>query len=179
MINWWSQEAAVHNWMAHARALAPSLHAPVTLTVPAVTLIEFTPLRLPMGGGGDPYEPRMRVWREECASVCMHLLVANVMTHTPLYFKAQLDGWQEILSQQTATSRTSNATRIFDAQYTIPISIAGELDDWIDAGSTNVYEIGCDGPRPVAGAQWRECSNRRGLCTQGWTDKPGGLCGDD
>ena len=101
----------MHNWMANARALAPSLHAPVTLIVPAVTLIEFTPLRPPMGGGSDPYEPRMRVWREECASVCMHLLVANVMTHTPLHFKAQFDGWQKILSQQTATITTSNATR--------------------------------------------------------------------
>ena len=169
----------MHNWMAQARALAPSLHAPLTLTVPAVTLIEFTPLRLPMGGGSDPYEPRMQVWREECASVCVHLLVANVMTHTPLHFKAQLGKWQEILTQQAATSEISNATRIFDAQYTIPISIAGELDDWVDAGTTNVYEIGCDGPRPVAGTQWRECSNRRGLCTQGWTDKPGGRCGDD
>ena len=101
----------------------------------------------------------------ECASVCVHLLVANVMTHTPLHFKAQLGTWQE-MSQQAATSEISNATRIFDAQYTIPISIAGELDDWVDAGATNVYEIGCDGPRPVAGAQWRECSNRRGLCTR-------------
>lgn len=170
----------MHSWMGHARALAPSLHAPITLAVPAVTLKAFTPLRLPVGGGGDPYEPRVRVWREGCASVCLHLLVANVMTHTPLHFKVQLGGpgWQQILTQEAATG-IGNATRIFDAQYTIPISIEGELDDWIDAGRTNVYEIGCYGPRPAAGAQWQECSNRRGLCTQGWTDKPGGLCGDN
>jgi hypothetical protein len=171
----------VHNWMAHARALAPSLHAPITLIVPDVALKAFTPLRLPMGGGGDPYEPRMRVWREDCSAVCLHLVVANVMTHTPVHFSAQLGGagWQAIVEQEAATSGISNATRIFESQYTIPISSTGELDDWIDAGSTNVYEIGCNGPRPVASEQWQECSSRRGHCTQGWTDKPGGQCGDD
>ncbi len=93
---------------------------------------------LPARVVADPYEPRVAIWREDCAETCLHIIVANVMTHTPVSFTLELTGpiWESLA--------VPNATRIFDGQYTIPIysSAAGQaggmLSDWVDAGGTNV-----------------------------------------
>jgi hypothetical protein len=169
-VDWWSQETAIHSWMAQARALAPSMHAPITLPVPTLSLNSSTVLR----PGADPYEPRLAIWREDCVDLCLHILVANVNTHSPLSFTLELGGVWKTLAGVAA----ANATRLFDGQYTLPI-VGGQFSDWVDAGATNVYEAGCYGPRPNSSTGWQACSSRRGRCTQGWTNKPGGLCGDD
>ena len=107
--------------------------APITLAVPTLQLTSSTPARTVT----DPYEPRGAIWREDCAETCLHIIVANVMTHTPVSFTLELTGpiWESLAAP--------NATRIFDGQYTIPISSAAEqagglLSDWVDAGGTNV-----------------------------------------
>jgi len=63
----------------------------------------------------DPYEPRVAIWREDCAETCLHIIVANVMTHTPVSFTLELTGpiWESLA--------VSNSTRNYDGQYTIPI----------------------------------------------------------
>jgi hypothetical protein len=94
---------------------------------------------LPARTVADPYEPRVAIWREDCAETCLHIIVANVMTHTPVSFTLELTGpiWESLA--------VPNATRIFDGQYTIPIvssaaagQAGGILSDWVDAGGTNV-----------------------------------------
>ena len=58
-------------------------------------------------------------------------------------------------------------------------AVDGELSDWVDAGATNVFEIGCNHTRPNSTSPWTACANRRGRCAGGWVDKAAGLCGND
>ena len=170
--DWLLQEQAFHAWMFHAQALAPSFSAPLTLPSSHVALASTVLLR--PAAVTDAYEPRVQLMSEECKDeghYCLHLLVANVVTHSPISFTVRLGG--------PAMGAFSNATRIFGAEYDIHIE-NGELTDWVDAGATNIYELGCHGPRPNSSAPgWPPCSNRRGRCTAGWVDKVEGLCNDD
>ena len=191
--DWQWQEQAAHKWMAQARALAPSLNSPLTLPVPTLRLANFTTLRPNVIFGRDIYSPRFALFREECASpslkaepslphsnrVCLHIVICNVMTHSPLTFTLELGGIWSRLSSLGTTRPIASATRIFEVQYELPISEGGQLTDMLDAGASNVYEIGCEGQRPNSSTAWPACSNRRGKCTQGWVNKPSGLCGDD
>ena len=109
--DWALQEAAVHTWMSHARSLAPSFTAPLTLPQPTVRLTASAALR--PSAVSDPYEPRVALLREDCAEPCLHLLVANVMTHSPITFTVRMSG--------PGIDGAATASRIFDAEYEVPI----------------------------------------------------------
>ena len=218
MLDWWSMESAVHRWMAQARALAPSLQAPITLEVPTLSLVNSTVLR-PGGGAflgpGQRSDLQFAIWREDCAGspeaaavaqsppegaeegeeVCIHLAVANVNIHSGLLFTLELGGvWPALLARHHHHRRGrggadstdadvgqlgTNATRIFDNQYQVLITAAGQLSDFVDTGTTNIYEIGCHRLRPNASTGWLPCTSRRGQCMQGWSNEPSSFCGDD
>ena len=65
-----------------------------------------------------------------------------------------------------------NATRLFDGGYNTTLGFRGEmiiLDDFIGPGDTNIYEVGCEGPRPKerndgSNPPWEACANRRVMC---------------
>ena len=109
--DWALQEAAVHTWMSHARSLAPSFTAPLTLPQPTVRLTASAALR--PSAVSDPYEPRVALLREDCAEPCLHLLVANVMTHSPISFTVRMSG--------PGIDGAATASRIFGAEYEVPI----------------------------------------------------------
>ena len=46
-----------------------------------------------------------------------------------------------------------------------PDCIEGVIEDWVGAGDTVVYEIGCSGARATRGQPWQSCSNRRVSCS--------------
>ena len=85
------------------------------------------------------------------------------MTHSPISFTVRMSG--------PGIDGATTASRIFGAEYEVPIgttplarsifevrtqtslrcfsrTVGGELSDWVDAGATNTYEIGCNRTRP-------------------------------
>ena len=108
---------------------------------------------------------RARAWGEDCKSVCAHLLVVNIDQSSPASFTLSVHGLPQL------PMAGINATRLFSASYNVTLSATGALTDWIGAGDTNVYEIGCEEPKEANG--WRACSNRRVVCKHGFTSQRG------
>jgi hypothetical protein len=115
---------------------------------------------------------RAKAWIEpNCAhatgAICAHLAVASFDQDSPAQFTVRIEGG--LPGQQ---GEAANATRLFDASYNVTLAADGTLSDWIGAGATHIYEIGCTGPRPPVqmrnadpqGLPWSACANRRLQC---------------
>ena len=115
--------------------------------------------------------PQARAWAEPCNSVCAHLVVVNIDQSSPASFTLSVQGLPPI---------PVNATRLFTASYNVTMSATGSMSDWIGAGDSNVYEIGCDSPRGYEPTgtnhtPWRACTNRRVVCKHGFTTARGAI----
>jgi hypothetical protein len=68
-------------------------------------------------------------------------------------------------------SQPPRASRLFanggyDVEYKCRKDcVEGLLEDWVGAGDTIVYEIGCTGIRAANGQPWQSCANRRVSCS--------------
>jgi|EP01047_Picozoa_sp_COSAG01_P071673 hypothetical protein len=65
-----------------------------------------------------------------------------------------------------------NATRLFEGGYNVSLGFRDSwltLSDFVAPGDTNIYEVGCEGPRPRvlldgSSEPWEACANRRVQC---------------
>eukprot|EP01047_Picozoa_sp_COSAG01_P034518 COSAG01_NODE_2597_length_7400_cov_37.453363_2_plen_267_part_00 len=171
----WLQQIQVPMWGAEVAALAPSLLAPFGSVPPLrVTVLSGKALR-PHGVLADGPVVRANAWLEPCARLCAHIVVASFDENSPASFTVRVDGIQGRLPDEGA-----NATRLFDAGYNVTLRKDGTLEDWIGAGTVNIYEVGCHGPRPAVklqnhatGSPWQPCANRRLTCTNGFVHRDG------
>ena len=109
-------------------------------------------------------------------------ILFNVLADTPVAFTVDVES-PETVAVASATNQDTNsgaavinATRLFDDGYNVTLGFNGTkiiLSDFIGPGDTNIYEIGCTGPRPrpIAGPSgrtisppWSPCANRRAIC---------------
>ncbi len=120
---------------------------------------------------------------------CLHVIVVNVLEDTPVSFEIEVESppTAAIISryqhhQATVSNAEAqlhavvNATRLFDDGYNVTLGFRGTwivLVDYIGPGDTNIYEIGCDGPKPkpivgpggrTLSPAWQPCANRRVTC---------------
>jgi hypothetical protein len=173
----WRQTIQLPLFGGEVAALAPSLLAPFG-SVPSltVTVLQGVSLR-PHGVLRGPVV-RAKAWMEpDCPTICAHLAVASFDQDSPAQFSVRIEGG--LPGQQ---GKAANATRLFDASYNATLEADGTLSDWIGAGATHVYEVGCTGPRPAIpmrsgaephGLPWAACANRRLQCANGFVHKDG------
>lgn len=127
--------------------------------------------------------------RREHEMPCLHVVVVNVLEDTPVSFSIEVESPPTAAAikryqQQQATVSSAeaqllgvlNATRLFDDGYNVTLGFRDNfivLADYVGPGDTNIYEIGCDGPKPkqIAGPggrtispEWEPCANRRETC---------------
>lgn len=163
----WLQSMVPVTWGQQARALAPSFKAPFG-SVPRLNItVTSSVLMHPPPSAGRPGATsiRARAWAEPCESICAHLIVVNIDQQSPAQFSLQLGGLD-------LPAQGVNATRLFTASYNVTLSASGELRDWVGAGESNVYEIGCALPKNVS-ADWKACGSRRVTCKHGFTSARG------
>ena len=157
----WLQSMVPVTWGQQARALAPSFKAPFG-SVPRLNVnVTSSTLLHPHSAGQGMTSIRARAWAEPCESLCAHLVVVNIDQQSPAQFDLQLGGLP-------LPTQGVNATRLFTASYNVTLSASGALRDWIGAGESNVYELGCDLPKN-ASAGWKACGSRRVACKHGFT----------
>jgi hypothetical protein len=177
----WLQTMVPITWAQQARALRASFKAPFG-SVPALTVDVTSSTILRPGSASNQQmikasggSIKARAWAEPCQTTCAHLIVVNINQQSPAQFDVWLNGLQ--IPQEGL-----NATRLFTASYNGSVSASGALRDWIGAGESNIYEIGCDQPktvtrdakgRPIAGQSWKACTNRRVVCKHGFTSAMG------
>lgn len=168
----WLQTIVPTTWGQQARALQASFKAPFG-SVPAATAAVISSSSMHPGtaanmamikASGGPI--KARVWVEPCESTCAHLVVVNINQQSPAQFELQLSGLR--LPQKEGI----NASRLFTASYNVTLSASGVLRDWIGAGESNVYEIGCDVPKNATGG-WKACGSRRVTCKHGFISARG------
>ena len=172
----WLQTVQVPIWGAEVAALAPGILAPFG-SVPQleVVVVEGTPLRQVTPRVINGPVIRAHAWMEPCADLCAHIVVASFDQGAPAQFTVRVEGMGDMLPADGI-----DATRLFDASYNVTLESDGSLHDHIGAGATNVYEVGCHGPRPAVqmtahpvGAAWQACANRRLTCTNGFVHRDG------
>ena len=185
----WSYTIQVPLWGAKARQLLPSFTAPFGTRHPNVTVSSAVALRSGASQAGITGRVvRARAWLEpECSTICAHVIVVNLDRESPAQFTLTLN---DIV--QPIAGSDINASRIFDAGYnvtlTLPSPTSATLSDFVAADGTNVYEIGCGGPRPApcvdpngepcndhrswngSAMDWT-CASRRVLCKHGFVAK--------
>jgi hypothetical protein len=182
----WRQTIQLPLWGGEVVALAPSLLAPFG-SVPSLHVTVLTAKSLRPHGVIRGSVVRAKAWMEpNCRTVCAHLAVASFDQDSPAQFSVRVDGLGghgKAAAAAAAVPRSgANATRLFDASYNVTLEADGTLSDWIGAGATHIYEIGCDGPRPDVpmrtgadpkGLPWSACANRRLSCANGFVHKDG------
>ena len=76
---------------------------------------------------------RARAWRNES---CVYLVVVN----------ANEDSAADFGPSVTPAPLGQNATRLFDAKYSVQVSASGFVQDHIEAGGVNIYSCGVGCP---------------------------------
>lgn len=171
----WLQTIQPAIWGAQVRALMPSVlprHGEVFR--PTADVLEAAPLVPTSVGPPGLNGPLVSVgaWAEACPTVCAHVIVVNLHQQSFVHFTIRLTGL-------THVALPTNATRLFDATYNSTVDTNGLLTDFIGPGDTNVYEIGCTGPKPNSSVpEWLPCANRRVVCKKGFvnTDPNNATC---
>ena len=181
----WRQTIQLPLLGGELQALAPSLLAPFG-SVPSLTVTVLKGVSLRPHGVIRGSVVRAAAWMEpNCAgatgSICAHLAVASFDQDSPALFTVRIEGG--LPGPQGAPQATAlNATRLFDAHYNVTLDGDGTLSDWIAAGATHIYEIGCTGSRPPVamrtgadprGLPWSACANRRLQCANGFVHRDG------
>ena len=162
--------------MTSPRAFEDGPHPVATVTESRLLIPTASTVGLP---GSDQQPLRARAWEEgPCFDntsttgthmPCLHIVVVNTLRGTPIEFSLRVDG-DDLLKHQRQVE--INATRLFDASYNVTLGLNGSaivLHDWVGAGDTNVYEVGCTGPKPLerndgSSPPWQSCANRRVTC---------------
>ena len=187
----WLQTIQVPMWATEMRALLPSFLRPFEAGPhPKLTVGAAQVLRLGASTAGLPGNASMplraRALQDDCPAAsaneapCLHVLVVNVLADTPVAFTVEVESPATVASvtgqHMSAGGPGINATRLFDDGYNVSLGFKGNtiiLSDFIGPGDTNIYEIGCTGPkpRPTAGPggrtispPWLPCANRRVSC---------------
>lgn len=168
----WLQTVVPAIWGQQARTIQASFKAPFgsvpSLSVSVANASAIHPgtadHRRMIEASGGPI--KARAWHEPCASICMHLIVVNIDQQSPVQFSVQVSG---LPAQQPGGA---NATRLFTASYNATLSSTGVLSDWIGAGESNVYEVGCDQLKTHG---WEACVSRRVACKHGFTSARGAI----
>ena len=177
----WRQTIQLPLFGGELQALAPSLLAPFG-SVPSLTVTVLKGVSLRPHGVIRGPVVRAAAWIEPGCSpnICAHLAVASFDQDSPAQFSVRIEGG---LPGQQGKAAAMNATRLFDASYNVTLEADGTLSDWIGAGATHIYEIGCTGPRPAVqmrtgadpqGLPWAACANRRVQCANGFVHRDGG-----
>ena len=193
----WLQTVAVAAWAQEARMLAASLNPAFgsQTASPLVTVINASVLLAPssMGLGGAvglaPQQQqqqqqvvRARGWHEDCTAatnssgICMHIVVVNLVSNSPVAFSLAVfvPGYAQYEHHTGNPPYPVLASRLFgNGGYNVAVVCGGvnctegRLDDFVGAGETIVYEIGCHGPRlaepppHVNGLEFQSCADRR------------------
>jgi hypothetical protein len=140
------------------------------------------------------------------SGICVHIVVVNLVQDSPASFSLRLtlnaqtlgvgEGLQELLPSPLVASRLFESGG-YDVKVNLKTNVnvscvddadgcggsvdgggVGLLEDWVGAGETVVYELGCNGPRPTAddagsdggggGGGWSSCADRRVACLHGF-----------
>eukprot|EP00040_Diaphanoeca_grandis_P029827 m.175459 g.175459 ORF g.175459 m.175459 type:complete len:773 (-) comp31821_c1_seq1:377-2695(-) len=172
-------------WGAKARQLLPSFITPFGSQQPNTKISSAIALRPDASTAGITGGlVRARTWVETgCSSICSHIIVVNIDVLTPVQFTLDITN-----VPQAIAGSDMNVSRIFDASYNVSLTMKSglrgspmySLSDFIGAGQTNIYEVGCHGIRPAKPAgvnvtsttyvNWK-CASRRVLCKHGFIDK--------
>jgi hypothetical protein len=159
---------------------------------PMVVVEKAALLRGPPAVAPDPTPVRARAWRETCGAgyaanssgLCLHLIVVNLAQDSPASFSLRLSP-AAITGSGAAFPLV--ASRLFDSGgYDVKTTADGLLSDFVDAGDTVIYEVGCNGARystgsaeaagtgtgigalPTLKLEAMSCSNRRVACVHGF-----------
>ena len=188
----WLDNIAVQGWAVEAKMLAPSL-MPLfgsdalngtdvdMVTVQSAELLsvrtqDCKPSEQDCSPSGWATSPVVaRGFAEDCNSatntsgVCAHVVVMNLAKTSPAKFalSVRLPGAPDAsnATQPPLVSRLF-ANGGYDVDFKCgPDCIEGVIEDWLGAGDTVVYEIGCSGARATRGQPWQSCSNRRVSCS--------------
>ena len=191
----WPYSIQVPLWGAKARQLLPSFAAPFGTKHPNVSVTSAVALRSSAPSSGIVGGPvRARAWTEPgCSTFCSHVIVVNLDRESPVQFTLSLTNLQLQHMVDGGGSAVVYASRIFDAGYNVTLTDVTEssatLSDFLAPDVANVYEIGCDGPRPMpcidpataepchdhrtwngSALDW-SCASRRVLCKDGFVAK--------
>ena len=184
----WLQTVAVASWAQEARMLAPSLNPAFGVQSEAALVVVSNASRLAAGGSSLPPQSviRARGWHEECTAetnssgICMHIVAVNLMRDSPAGFTltVTVPGYAEYERHTGNPPYPAPASRLFgNGGYDVAIECGGvnctegRLEDFVGAGETVVYEVGCRGPRfaePPRGVNrldFQRCADRRVVAT--------------
>ena len=192
----WPQTAAVSAWAAEARLLASSFFPSFGAAyangggggASAMVVVETASLLRGAAVAPDMAPIRARAWSEACgpgkafnsSGLCIHVIVVNLAQDSPASFTLRLSPGAIAGKAQFPLV----ASRLFDSGgYDVETTFDGLIVDFIGAGDSVVYEIGCNGVRYNAAAgnassstSFRggidldalSCSNRRVECVHGF-----------
>jgi hypothetical protein len=182
----WLQTIQVPIWAEEMRWLLPSFLRPFEAGPhPSFNITTAKLLRPSASTAGLPGTSMMplraKVFEEgPCPMPCLHIVVVNVLEDTPVAFTIEVEapGVAALVGPHGKLKghQVVNASRLFDGGYNTSLGFRGDtvvtLEDFIGPGDTNIYEVGCEGPRPNlkegnddgSNPPWEACANRRVMC---------------